>query len=230
MIILITGSSRGIGEYLSQELAGLGNKIIGFSRTSGEFKHENFEHFSVDVTDENEIKQALKEVRKKYGYVDILINNAGIASMNHFILTPTETAKRVMDINYFGTFNMCREVCKLMRKSENARIINFTTVAVPLNLAGEAAYASSKSAVESLTKILAKELSSYKITVNAIGPVPIKTALIAGVPNDKLDELLKQQAIKRFGEKRDVFNVVEFFIKPESDFITGQIIYLGGIS
>lgn len=230
MIILITGSSRGIGEYLSQELVNQGNKVIGFSRTSGNFEHENFEHYSVDVTNEDDIKIALKDIRKKYGYIDILINNAGIASMNHFILTPSETVKRVMDINYLGTFNMCREVCKLMRKSKNARIINFTTVAVPLNLAGEAAYASSKSAVESLTKILAKELSNYKITVNAIGPVPIKTALISGVPDNKLDELLKQQSIKRFGEKKDVMNVVEFFIKPESDFITGQIIYLGGIS
>ena len=230
MNILITGSSRGIGEYLVEELIKQGHIVIGCSRTRGNFQHENYEHFAVDITNENTIKKFSKELRKKYKHIDILINNAGVASMNHFLLTPMETAKRVMEINYFGTFNMCRDISKLMRKSKNARIINFTTVAVPLNLAGEAAYAASKSAVESLTKTLSKELSNYNITVNAIGPVPVKTALIAGVPEDKLNELLDQQAIKRFGEKKDVLNVVEFFIRPQSDFITGQIIYLGGIS
>lgn len=230
MNIIITGASRGIGLYMTEELLKQGHKVIGFSRTKGEIEKENFDHYSVDIEKEKEIKEALKLVRKKYGYIDILINNAGIASMNHFLLTPTETARKVMDINYFGTFIMCREATKLLRKSSNPRIINFSTVAVPINLAGEAAYSASKAAVESLTKVLSKELADYNIRVNAIGPVPIKTSLISGVPEDKLEELLKQQAIKRFGKKSDVMNVINFFIKPESDFITGQIIYLGGIN
>ena len=230
MNILITGTSRGIGKYIAEEFLKQGHTVIGFSRSKGEIEHSNFIHYSVDIINEKEIKIALKEIRKIYSKIDVLINNAGIASMNHFLLTPTETAKKVMDINYFGTFNMCREVTKLLRKSSNPRIINFTTVAVPINLAGEAAYAASKAAVESLTKVLSKELSDYNITVNAIGPVPIKTSLISGVPEDKLGELLERQAIKRYGEKSDVMNVIEFFIKPESNFITGQIIYLGGIN
>lgn len=135
-----------------------------------------------------------------------------------------------MEVNYLGTFSMCRELSRLMRKSKNPRIINFTTIARPLNLEGEAAYASSKAAVETLTKVLAKELAQYNITVNAIGPASIKTDLIAGVPENKLNNLLTFQSIKRFGKFEDVSNVIDFFIKPESDFITGQIIYLGGVS
>ena len=116
-----------------------------------------------------------------------------------------------------------------MLKQKRGRIINFSTVAVPLNLEGELVYASSKSAIEKMTKILAKELSTYNITVNAVGPTPIKTDLTRTVPKQKLDELINMQAIKRFGEMDDVVNVIDFFIDERSDFITGQIVYLGGL-
>lgn len=117
-----------------------------------------------------------------------------------------------------------------MQKNSFGRIVNFTTVASPLHLEGEAVYAASKSAVETLTKILAKELAPWKITVNAVGPTPIETDLIRSVPKEKIESLIKQQAIKRMGHFADVQNVIDFFLKSESNFITGQIVYLGGIS
>ena len=117
----------------------------------------------------------------------------------------------------------------MMRKKTNGKIVNFSTVASPLNLEGEAIYASSKAAVQKFSQVAAKEFAPFGITVNCIGPTPIKTDLIKAVPKDKIDILLNSQAIKRLGLKEDVLNVIDFFLSDKSDFITGQTIYLGGI-
>jgi 3-oxoacyl-[acyl-carrier protein] reductase len=106
------------------------------------------------------------------GALDVLINNAGIARMNAFALTPVSNVQEIMNTNFLGTFIFCQKAINLLRKSPNARIINLSTVAVPLNLAGEAAYAASKAAVETLTRIMAKEIGSFGITCNAIGLSP----------------------------------------------------------
>lgn len=226
---MITGARKGIGRYLAEYYLNKGNTVIGCSRKDAELVHEGYHHYFADVCDEKSVQSLAGKIRERFGYIDVLINNAGIASMNHFLLTPTETARNVMDTNYVGTFLMCREFSRLMRKSDVPRIVNFTTVARPLNLEGEAIYAASKAAVETMTRVLSKELAPYRITVNAIGPSPVKTDLIKNVPEHKLEDLIKLQTIKRYGELKDISNVIDFFINPESDFITGQIIYLGGI-
>ncbi len=230
MNIVITGTSRGIGLSLVKRYIEQGHFVIGCSRSESEFEHENYKHFVVDLTAEKEINNFALMVKKQYGSIDVLINNAGIASMNHFMLTPLETAKKVMDTNFFAPFLVTRAFINALKKSNHPRIINFSTVAVPFNLDGELAYVASKAAIESMTKILAKELASFKITVNAIGPTPVKTFLTANVPPEKIQNLLDRQAIKRFGEFEDIGNVIDFYIKETSDFITGQIIYLGGVN
>jgi 3-oxoacyl-[acyl-carrier protein] reductase len=108
--------------------------------------------------------------------------------------------------------------------------VNFATVATPLDLEGEASYAASKAAVESLTRVAARELAPLGITVNAVGPTPVMTDLIRTVPKAKMDALINRQAIRRMGEERDILNVIDFFVRPDSDFVTGQVVYLGGIS
>ncbi len=228
-VILITGTRKGIGRHLSEHYLENGCRVVGCSRKENGLIHSNYRHVCLDVADEKAVKQLFVEINKDLGRVDALINNAGIASMNHSLLTPGDTVQRLLDTNFTGTFLFCREAAKLMQRRKQGRIVNFVTVAVPLKLDGEAVYASSKAAVVTLTEILAREFAPYHITVNAIGPTPVRTDLIRSVPQEKLEAILDRQAIHRFGEYRDVSNVIDFFLRPESDFITGQILYLGGV-
>lgn len=228
-ITIITGTRKGIGKYLAEYYTTKGHIVIGCSRKEPDWKLDHYTHLIANVSDEKQVKELFRYIKREHGRLDNLINNAGIASMNHSLLTPVETVEKLLNTNVIGTFLFCREAAKLMKKNQYGRIVNFSTVAVPLKLEGEAIYAASKAAVISLTEILAKELSEYGITVNAVGPTPIDTDLIKNVPHDKLDALVKKQAIKRFGKFQDVSNVIDFFLKEESDYITGQNIFLGGV-
>jgi 3-oxoacyl-[acyl-carrier protein] reductase len=228
-ITLITGARKGIGRFLVERYAARGHKVIGCSRQASDWTHENYVHVEADVVDETAVKELFARVRRDFGRVDNLLNNAGIAAMNHSLLTPLATVRRVMDTNLAGTFLFSREAAKLMQRTRYGRIVNFSTVAVPLHLEGEAAYVASKAAVEALTQVMARELGHMGITVNALGPVPVQTDLIRAVPADKIEALVARQAIKRLGTFDDVANVCDFYMRPESGFITGQILYLGGV-
>lgn len=228
-VILITGSRKGIGRKLAEHFLALNKFVIGCSRTESDLVHKNYTHFCLDVTDEFEVKKMFFQLRQDYQGLDVLINNAGVASMNHFILTPYSTVEKIFSTNLSGTFICSREASKIMQKKKYGRIINFSSVAVALNLEGEAIYAASKSAVEQLSKVMSKELGILGITVNCVAPTPIDTDLIKAVPKIKIDELISNQSIKRMGVFDDVINVIEFFIDEKSSFVSGQTIYLGGI-
>ena len=229
-VVLITGTRKGIGRYLVDHFLDRGDTVIGCSRQAMEDAPDGYEHHCLDVADEAAVVRMVASVQQRHGRIDILINNAGIASMNHCLLTPLETVRNVFSTNVFGTVLCAREVAKVMAKAKYGRIVNMATVATPLRLEGESAYAASKAAVESYTRIMARELASFDITINAVGPTPVLTDLIRSVPQEKMDRLLRRQAIPRLGEYRDITNVVDFFVSRASDFVTGQVVFLGGVS
>ncbi|WP_298817370.1 SDR family NAD(P)-dependent oxidoreductase [Chloroflexus sp.] len=227
-VVLITGTSRGIGRFLVEHFLQRGALVEGCARNLVEWELPGYTHHQVDVSNEGQVRAMLSAIQRRHGRLDIAINNAGIAAMNHALLTPAETASRILDVNVLGSFLVCREAAKLMRRRNYGRIVNFSTIAVPLRLEGEALYAAAKSAIEMLTRVLAREFAPFGITVNAIGPTPIETDLIRGVPQEKLQHIIDSLAIRRFGTFADVANVIDFFVNPASDYITGQVIYLGG--
>lgn len=228
-VTLISGTRKGIGRQLAEYYADQGHQVIGCSRQRPDWELANYRHFELDVADEEKVRAMFSTLRREYGHLDHVINNAGVAAMNHSLLTPLGTAQQLLATNVVGTFLFCREAAKLMQRRQWGRIVNFSTVAVPLHLEGEAMYVASKAAVEGLTRVLAREFAPMGITVNAVGPGPMATDLIRNVPPDKIQSLLQRQAIHRQGEFRDVANVLDFFLRAESDFVTGQLIYLGGI-
>lgn len=228
-VMLITGTRKGIGRFLAEYYSKTGFNVIGCSREKSDLKAKNYEHCIADVSNEENVRDMIYKIGKKYGRLDVAINNAGIASMNHTLLTPLTAVHKIFDTNFVGTFLVCREAAKLMKKNNFGRIVNFGTVAVPLKLEGESVYSASKSAVMTFTQILAKELAPFEITCNNVCPTIVDTDLIRAVPKDKLQKILESQSIKRYANPIDVANVINFFISKESSFITGQTIFLGGI-
>ena len=229
-VMLITGTRKGIGKSLVEYYVNCGYQVVGCSRDNVEYQLENYTHLIANVSSEPEVRAIFTFIRKNFGVLDVLINNAGIASMNHIMLTPKSTVDNILDTNVVGTFLFCREAAKIMSKNNFGRIVNFTTVATPLKLEGEAIYAASKAAIHSLTEVIARELAPFNITVNCIGPTPVDTDLIKSVPQEKMERLINRQAIPRKGTMEDIINVIDFFISNKSNFVTGQNIFLGGVN
>src|SRR6185295_302836 len=228
--VLVTGATRGLGRALVEHCLAQGDEVVGCGRGASTLAHERYTHVACDVTDSAAVGRLFADLKRRVPHLDVLINNAGVASMNSIALTPIEAARRMIETNFLAAFNFTREALRLMRRAASPRVVNMTTVAVPLRLEGEAVYAASKSALETFTRIAAREIAPFGITCNGVGPCPVETALTAAVPPDRIQALIDSQAVRRWAKPEDVVNVVEFFLRPESAMVTGQIIYLGGIS
>jgi 3-oxoacyl-[acyl-carrier protein] reductase len=222
---LITGTSQGLGRALAERLLADGWTVHGFSRGPQDLTHAAFTAHAVDITDEAAVRAAVATIAEG-GRIDLLVNNAGAASMNALLLTPGETAERLMRVNYLGTFHCLQAVGKVMVRQRAGRIINLTTVAVPLSLEGEAAYVASKAAVEALTKVAAAELAHSGIIVSAVGFGPIDTELTRAVPKAALAKI--NDAIGR-PEGTTMEQAVDFILAHMHTAEGGQVAYLGKI-
>jgi len=131
-IVVVTGTSRGIGRGLAAYFLKQGDVVCGCSRKPATLRHKNYRHSLLDVADEKAVVAMIRGVVAEYGRVDVLLNNAGIAAMNHALLTPGSVARAIFATNFHGTFLFCREAAKAMLRRKTGRIVNFATVATPL--------------------------------------------------------------------------------------------------
>lgn len=236
-VIIVTGSSKGIGATIAKTLASKGAAlVINFSTSKSDADNVVFEIMNsggkavaikADVSKTEDVKYLFDAAINHFGKVDILINNAGIAIYKLIQDTTDEDFDRIFSINVKGTFNTMREAAP--RLEANGRIINFSSSVTRLMLPTYATYSATKAAVEQMTKVFAKEIGSRKITVNSVSPGPINTELFTqGKTDETIARLASMSAFNRIGETDDIANVITFLISDEAQWITAQNIGING--
>ncbi len=224
-MIIVTGASRGLGLAIADHLHLAGEEVLGISRTQVAAGYRTEE---LDITDEKGLRVLANELAASDVPVTGLINAAGIASMNLALMTPANKVRQILETNLTGTILVNQAFAKLLIKSAPASIVNFSTIAVRLALAGESIYAASKAGLETFTRTFARELAPHGVRANCVAPGPIDTDLIRGVPRDKIQKIIDQQVIKNQFTPADVIDVVDFLLSSKSKSISGQTLSIGG--
>lgn len=236
-VAIVTGSTRGIGREIAITLAKEGyNVVINYTSNEQlalEVKAEcdKFNEAIIlkgDVSKFDESEGVVIKTMARFGQIDLLVNNAGITKDGLVLRMTEEDFDKVIDVNLKGTFNMAKHVSKVMFKQRFGRIINMTSVIGEVGNAGQANYAASKGGVIALTKSLAKEFAARNITVNAVAPGYVITDMTNLLSEDIKNGILNNILIKRFGEPKDIANVVKFLASDDASYITGQVINVDG--
>jgi 3-oxoacyl-[acyl-carrier protein] reductase len=229
-VILITGTSKGLGRYLAEYYVEKGFYVIGCSRNSIDFTNKLYKHFELDIIDEKKIIEIFNFIRTQTKRLDVLINNA---VANPIILSSALISYSDMEsaykTNVFSTMLFCREAIKIMIRKKFGRIINIGSMVTKHESFGGILYSPTKAAINSYSRVLAKEINKAGITVNVVSPSVIKTDLSEKTNKLELSAILSRNAIKDFGKMADISNLIDLLIKKESEALTGQIFYLGGV-
>ncbi len=236
-IAFITGSARGIGREIAEVFAREGALVIisdikqeDCDATVAEFTARGYkaDGFACNVTSSADMDQVTEKIIAKHGRVDLLVNNAGITRDGLFLRMKEEDWDAVISVNLKGTFNACKAVSRAMLKARKGKIISIASVIGVMGNAGQANYAASKAGVIALTKSLAREFASRSITVNAVAPGYIKTAMTDKLSDEVKSKILEAVPMGRMGLPLDVANTCLFLASKEADYITGQTILVDG--
>jgi len=229
--MLITGTRSGIGRFLAHYYVKSGYQVIGCSRNTVDFELPSYQHFFLDVANEKDVRAMFTQIRKVHGRLDILINNAGIISRSYVMMAHLDTLQEVFGTNVFGSFLMSRESSKLMQRNAFGRIVNISSIAVPLASPGTSVYGASKSAMEQFSRVLAREVAPLGITVNTLGLSFVEgSGMIEAVEDVTITETLERTTLKSNVQLEDVAHAIDFFISDNSSKVTNQVLHLGGVS
>lgn len=236
--VIITGASKGIGAATAILFARKGyNVVINYNNSfeaaslltrSLTSRGCSVMSFKADVTNRLETDLMVKETIYKFGSVDILVNNAGVSNIGLITDIDDFDVNRIFDINLKGTYNCCRSVVPTMVSQKSGKIINIASMWGEVGASCEVAYSASKAGVIGLTKALAKELAPSGITVNAVSPGLIETAMNTNISVDDLNRFVEDIPLERMGTAEEVANAVYFLAGDEADYITGQVLGVNG--
>lgn len=227
--IFISGTSRGIGKSLAEHYCSNNFFVIGCSRSESTIRNSNYTHLKLDLADPVELVKQINKNYQLFNNLDIIINNAAIASMSPSLLASTDHFNTIFQTNFFSPFAIIQNLSRIMIKKKFGRIINFSTVLGANRLQGHMAYGLSKLTLEKMTQELSAELAPFNITLNAIGLSLMDTDMTKNLSTEVKNNFMSKQGIRRNGEIRDITHLCDFLISEKSDFISGQIIYLGGV-
>ena len=233
---LITGAGRGIGKTIAVKLAesGLDIAIADMNPVSDEVLREIEEYgtkclaFQLDVTDVESVDSVVKKIIDETGGIYILVNNAGITKDNLFMRMKPEQWSQVIDVNLNGVFHVTKAVIRTMVKQHSGRIINISSVVGFSGNPGQVNYSSTKSGLIGFTKSLSREVGTRGITVNAVAPGFINTAMTQALNESQQQAILSQIPLGRMGEAEDIANAVAFLASEEASYITGTVLHVNG--
>lgn len=236
-VAIITGGTRGIGLETARlfkennaEVIIFGSKEESVTKAIEQLKNENIEirGYYPNLSDYNEIAKVIEEIYNEYGHIDILVNNAGISANKKIEDTTSEEFENIMNLNVNAIFNMTKAVVPYMKRNNSGVILNTSSMVSIYGQPSGVGYPASKFAVNGLTKSLARELAPSNIRVNAVAPGITKTDMVASLPKEMIEPLIKTIPLGRIGEPRDIANAFLFLASEMASYITGEILSVDG--
>ena len=232
-VAIITGAAAGIGFATAEKFLAEGAKVAicdvseeALSKAAE--KLGDIMTFKVDITDVDSVEDMVCKVKEAYGRVDILINNAGIIKDAQFYKMDASAFHKVIDVNLFGTYNCCKAVIPIMMEQKYGRIVSAASVSAFNGAFGQSNYAASKAAIMGMTRSMGRELGKYGITVNAVAPGSVMTAMFSTIPEELKEKKLKEIPVRRFGVPEDIANMFAFLASDEASYVNGTTIVVDG--
>lgn len=226
-IVLVTGASRGIGKAIADKFIENGAIVYSGVRSKIDYQGKALP-IILDVCDLESIKSCVKSIKHDHGKLDVLVNNAGITKIERFDMMKQTSLQDIYNVNIFGLINVTQTAMRLLRKSSAPCIINMSSIMASNSDVGQSAYASSKAAVESLTRTWSKEYVEQGFRVNAIAPGNVDTDMFNILPEDKLEEAISRIGLRRLATPEEIANVALFLASNMSSYVTGEVINVNG--
>jgi 3-oxoacyl-[acyl-carrier protein] reductase len=236
-VVIITGGSRGLGAGIVQSFLDSGDRVATCARShTDEIEKwladpgtaDRLLFREVDLADRAACAAFVKAVVDRWGGVDVLVNNAGVARDGVIALADDDDVDAVVDLNLKGTLQMTKLVVRRMLSGGRGHIVNVSSIVGLSGYRGLVVYSATKAALDGMTRALARELGSRGITVNSVAPGYLRTEMSHGLDEDQLEQIVRRTPAGRLGDPSDIARVVQFLTAPENDYLTGQVIVADG--